>query len=266
VRLLVFLGLVVFLWLFMKYVERRQIYYPMRAIEMTPEDIGLKYEDVFFEASDGVRLNGWFIEAENSRGVVLFCHGNAGNISHRLDSILLLLRMDLDVFIFDYRGYGRSRGFTTEKGTYLDATAAYEYLSRERSIPPGRVVLFGRSIGGNVAIDLASKVKVACLVSESAFSSIEDMAKSIYGVRPPRWLLSNHFDAVSRIKKVGIPKLIIHSRDDEIVPFKQGRELFDAATDPKEFFELAGSHNEGFLRSGRGYVETIRDFVDRHLK
>jgi fermentation-respiration switch protein FrsA (DUF1100 family) len=264
-KLLVFLGLIVFLWLLIKYTERKQIFYPTRTIEMTPENAGLKYEDVFFCASDGVRLNGWFIEADSSRGVALFCHGNAGNISHRFDSISILMQMHLDVFIFDYRGYGRSGGFITEKGAYLDAAAAYEYLTRERRIEPGRIVLFGRSIGGNVAIDLATRVKVACIISESAFSSIEDMAKSIYGVRPPRWLLWNHFDAVSRLRNVDVPKLFIHSSDDEIVPFQQSRILFDAAREPKEFFELTGSHNEAFLRAGHGYMETVRKFIDRHL-
>jgi fermentation-respiration switch protein FrsA (DUF1100 family) len=265
VRLLIFVGLVVFLWLLIKFTERRQLYYPMRGIEMTPEGAGLKYEDVYFATSDGVKLNGWLMKADSSRGVALFCHGNAGNISHRFDTILILRQMDLDVFIFDYRGYGRSGGFATERGLYLDTQAAYEFLIKEKKMAPRDIVLFGRSIGGNVAIDLASRHEAACLISESAFSSIEDMAKSIYGVRPPRWLLSNHFDALSRIKEVNLPKLIIHSRDDEIVPFQQGQMLFDAAKEPKEFFELVGSHNEAFLRAGRAYHNRLREFIDKHL-
>ena len=264
-RLLIFLGLLVFLWLLIKYIERKQIFYPVRGIEMTPDRVGLRYEDVFFESEDGVRLNGWFIEADSSRGVVLFCHGNAGNISHRFDTIIILTRMDLDVFIFDYRGYGRSSGFMTERGAYLDALAAYDHLVKVKRIEPARILLFGRSIGGNIAIDLAAKVDATCLISEAAFTSIEDMARSIYGVRPPRWLLSNHFDAVSRMKNVKIPKLIIHSADDEIVPFSQGRVLFDAAAEPKEFFELTGSHNEAFLRTGRRYSEILMRFIDQHL-
>jgi len=265
-RLLVFLGLVICLWILIKYTERKQIFYPLRSIEMTPDRAGLKYEDVFFNASDGVRLNGWFIEADSSRGVILFCHGNAGNISHRFDTIVILSQMNLDIFIFDYRGYGRSGGVMTEKGAYLDAKAAYDHLAKVKKTKPGKIVLFGRSIGGNVAIDLATKVDAACLISESAFASIEDMAKSIYGVRPPRWLLSNHFDAMSRIKSVDIPKLIIHSSDDEIVPIRQGRMLFDAATEPKEFFELTGSHNEAFLAAGRGYSDRLGRFIDRYLR
>ena len=264
-RLLIIVGLVVFLWLLIKFTERKQLYYPIRGIEMTPESAGLKYEDVYFVSRDSVRLNGWFIEADSSRGVVLFCHGNAGNISHRFDSILIMRQMDVDVFIFDYRGYGRSGGLATEKGLYLDTEAAYEYLTREKKIHPRNIVLFGRSIGGNVAIDLAARREVVCLISESAFSSIEDMAKSIYGVRPPRWLLSNHFDALSRIGKVSVPKLLIHSRDDEIVPFRQGQMLFDAAGEPKEFFELVGSHNEAFLQAGMGYRNRLREFIDEHL-
>lgn len=266
VRLLALLSLIIFLWLMIKYTERKQLFYPMRGIEMTPDGAGLKYEDIYFDTADGKKLNGWFVEADSSRGVVLFCHGNAGNISHRLDSILIFREMGLDVFIFDYRGYGRSQGFVTEKGTYLDAAAAYDYLVNEKGFVPQRIVLFGRSVGGNVAIELAGNVRVACLISESAFSCIEDMAKSIYGVRPPRWLLSNHFDALSRIGKVDAPKLIIHSRDDEIVPFRQGQMIFENANEPREFFELVGSHNEAFLRAGRGYTSRLREFIERYLQ
>lgn len=265
-RLPVILGLLVFLWLAIKYLERKQLFYPMRRIEMTPKNAGLDYENVYFQSSDGVRLNGWFIKADRGKGTVLFCHGNAGNISHRLDSIIVFREMGLDVFIFDYRGYGRSGGWTTEKGAYLDAVAAFDYLVRMRTIPPDRVVIFGRSLGGNVAIDLATKVHAACLISEGAFSSIEDMAKAIYGVRPPRWLMSNHFNALSRIADVKMPKLIIHSRDDEIVPFRQGEKIFNSAREPKEFLELGGSHNEAFMTVYPEYRNRLASFIEKHLR
>jgi fermentation-respiration switch protein FrsA (DUF1100 family) len=262
VRLPVLLGVILVLYVLVKYAERKQIYYPTRFIEITPEDAGMEYEEVHLVTADGARLHGWYVPAESSRGVVLFCHGNAGNISHRLDSIIMFRELGLDVFIFDYRGYGKSRGWITEKGLYLDAEAAFDYLVEVRKIPSKKIVIFGRSIGGDVAIDLAARVDAACLITEGAFLSIEDMAKSIYKVRPPGWLLSNHFDALSRIKRVGMPKLIVHSRDDEIVPSSHGRRIFETAGGPKEFLELEGSHNDAFLVGGREYKRRLRDFID----
>ncbi len=264
-RLPVLLGVIFALYILLKYTERRQIYYPTRFIEITPEDAGMKYEEVQFESADGTRLHGWYVPADSSRGVLLFCHGNAGNISHRLDSIIIFRELGLDVFIFDYRGYGKSRGLVTEKGLYLDARAAYDYLVEARKTPPERIVVFGRSIGGDVAIDLAVKVDAACLITEGAFLSIEDMAKSIYRVKPPRWLLSNHFNGFERIGNVRMPKLIMHSRDDEIVPPSHGRMIFEAAGEPKEFFELEGSHNDAFLVGGRRYTDRLRQFIDRWM-
>jgi len=265
VRVLAIVCLIAFLWLALRYFERSQIFYPTRIIGMTPKNIGLGFEDVYFRTDDGLSLNGWFVKADTNKGVVLFCHGNAGNISHRLESIFVFKEMGFDVFIFDYRGYGRSRGWTTEKGVYADALAAYNYLVRVRSIPYDRVVVFGRSLGGNVAIDLATRVKAACLISESAFASIEDMARAIYGVRPPRWVLSNHFDAQSKISKVKMPKLIIHSRDDELVPFEHGQKIFNSALEPKDFFELTGSHNEYYLGTRSDYAKKIKSFIEQNL-
>lgn len=261
-RVLTIVCLIAFLLLALKYFERRQIFYPTRIVGMTPESMGLDFDDVYFKTDDGLSLNGWFVKADTNKGVVLFCHGNAGNISHRLESIFLFREMGFDVFIFDYRGYGRSRGWTTEKGVYADALAAYNYVVGIRGGRTDRVVIFGRSLGGNVAIDLATKVKAACLISESAFSSIEDMARAIYGVRPPKWMLSNHFDARSKISKVKMPKLIIHSRDDELVPYEQGRQIFNSAPEPKDFFELTGSHNEYYLGTRSDYAKKMRSFIE----
>lgn len=264
-KILTIVCLIAFALLALKYFERRQIFYPARIIGMTPRSMGLDFEEVYFRADDGLTLNGWFVKADTNKGVVLFCHGNAGNISHRLESIFLFKEMGFDVFIFDYRGYGRSRGWATEKGIYADALGAYNYLVGVRCIPYERVIIFGRSLGGNVAIDLASRVRAACLISESAFASIEDMARAIYGVRPPKWMLSNHFDAQSKISKVKMPKLIMHSRDDELVPFQHGQKIFDSALEPKDFFELAGSHNEYYLGTRSDYAKKMRLFIEQYL-
>ena len=188
-----YIGLAVLLMVF----QSRFIYFPERAIYANPDEIGLSYEAVSFEASDEVGLVGWFVPAEQSRGVVLFCHGNAGNISHRLESIQAFNRLGLDTFIFDYRGYGRSEGRTTERGTYRDAEAAWRYLVEGRQVDPSQMVIFGRSLGGTIAAWLVQERPPKALILESTFTSVPDMAAlgdpqpeiSVEGRRPDgcRW-------------------------------------------------------------------------------
>ena len=252
------------LFFFIRWFERKSLYFPTRKIEITPEDIGLTYEDVYFYTEDGLRLHGWFIPS-NSRKVLIYCHGNGGNISHRIELISLFHSMGLNVFIFDYRGYGKSRGITTEKGTIMDALAAYKYV-HESGTEPDCIIIFGKSIGANVGIDIASKVEAGILIVESGFTSVMDVARDIYGVRPPDFLIQNKYNALDKIKKVTVPKLIIHSRNDEIVPLRHGERLFNAAKEPKEFFEIRGGHNDGFLVTGEEYRIRIDDFIRRYIK
>ncbi len=258
-RILIAMAVVLFLPVLVKYFERKSIYFPTREIEITPGDFGLDYEDITFRTQDGVELNGWFIPAKPSKVCLLFCHGNGGNISHRLESIRMFHHIGLSVFIFDYRGYGRSRGVATERGTYLDALAAYQWLSK-RGEP---IFIFGRSLGGTIAIDLATRVEVTGLICESSFTSVMDMAKDIYRFRPPDWSISNRYDALLRIGEVRVPVLFIHSREDKMVPFQHGQRLFEAAREPKEFYILRGGHNEGFLMMGDEYTTTIEKFIKK---
>lgn len=264
IRIIILVGALLFLWAFLKYFERKNVYFPTPTIEATPKDIGLDYEDVFFKTKDGVTLNGWFIPANKKHPVLLFCHGNGGNISHRLESIAAFHKIGLNVFIFDYRGYGRSSGKVSEKGTYLDAIAAHNYIMSREDV--GNIIVFGRSLGGPIAIDLATKVKLSALICESSFTSIMDMAKEIFKVRIPARFLSYKYDALSKIKDVEPPKLIIHSENDEIIPFEHSKRLFEASKPPKEFYKLRGNHNQGFLIAGDEYLETIKTFIAKTTK
>jgi len=243
----------------------RMIYFPTPDLLATPSDYGLEYESVGFATNDGLKLHGWWIPAVPQRGVLLFFHGNAGNIGDRLESIEIFHRLGLTVFIIDYRGYGRSEGRPSEQGTYLDATAASRYLSEERGIDPSRVVIFGRSLGAAVATMLASEHPPKSLILESAFTSVPDMAATLFPLLPVRLLLGMQYDNLKRIVKIGCPLLIVHSRDDEIIPFEHGKRLFEAANDPKQLLEIRHGHNDGFVLSGPLYTEGLSEFIARYV-
>ena len=266
------------------------LYCPMREVSYTPEELDLDFEDVVFQTDDGLRLNGWYIPAplearrqkslrgsvqsesslltgpgSNSQFTVLFCHGNGGNIMHRLDSINFFSELGLSCFIFDYRGYGKSEGKTTEEGTYLDVMAAYGWLIREKKISPDDIIIFGRSLGGSIAAHLAAKVKAGSLVIESAFTSYADIGKKFYPYMPVRWFARFDYRTIDYVKDVRSPMMIIHSRNDEVVPFEFGLELYEEANEPKEFIEILGSHNDGFLVSSETYTRAWTKWL-RFLK
>ncbi len=238
------------------------IYYPYKKVEVTPAAIQLKYEDVFLTTSDNIKLNGWWIPRLNSRATLLFLHGNAGNISHRLDSIKIFHDLGLSVFIIDYRGYGNSEGKPSEKGTYLDAEAAWQYLVNEKNIASDEIIVFGRSLGGAVASWLATKHTVAGLILESTFTSIEDMGRHYYPYLPVKFLARIKYPTLKRISQVNSPVLVIHSPDDDIVPYQLGKKLFVQANEPKQFLNLTGGHNEGFLSSGNLYIQGLNNFLN----
>ncbi|MDP8237204.1 MAG: alpha/beta hydrolase [Candidatus Erginobacter occultus] len=243
--------------------EQHQMYYPIRGLEATPGEAGMAYEDVFLNPGDGVRIHGWWVPAEADRGTVLFCHGNAGNISHRLESIAVFHRLGLNVLIFDYRGFGRSEGSPDEEGTYLDAEAAYRHLREEKGIDPERIVIFGRSLGGAVAIELALRARAGALVAESTFTSAVEMGKLIFPFLPIRLLIRNRYDSLAKVGELQLPSLFIHSPGDELVPFEMGERLFQTAAEPKEFFRISGGHGDGFLITGPSYVEGIDSFLKK---
>ncbi len=254
VAVYVIFGVIIFLF------QKRFIYHPTRQIDQTPAGIGLAYEDVTLTTSDGVKITGWYVPADGARGTALFFHGNAGNISHRLPTLEMFHQMGLNALIIDYRGYGNSEGSPSEKGTYRDAEAAWEHLVKDRGEPPGRIVIFGRSLGGGVASWLAVAKQPAAVILESAFTSVPDMARKMYPIYPIGLLTRVRYDTLARIGELRCPVLVVHSRDDELVPPAHGRKLFEAAPEPKQFIETRGGHNEGFVDSA-DYESALRDFL-----
>jgi hypothetical protein len=254
---------------FVYYRQSSLIYYPnmpARNIVATPEQIGLEYQDVQFITEDNINLHGWFIPHQAAKGTVLFFHGNAGNISHRLESIEIFHRLELNIFIIDYRGYGQSEGEVSEQGTYHDAVAAWHYLTRTRGVNAKRIIIFGRSLGASIASWLASKHTPAALIIESGFSSVPSMAKRIYPFLPVSWLTYFKYDTRNYVKSIACPVLVAHSRSDDIIPFEEGREIFDAAPAAKQFLEMRGGHNDGFMISGPTYVDGLRSFIHGNLE
>ncbi len=250
---------------FMYFTQNSLLFLPEiggRDLESTPERFGLEYQEVSLATSDGETLHGWYLPAPGARYTLLFFHGNAGNISHRLDSLLLFRQLGLSQLILDYRGYGRSSGRPSEAGLYRDAQAAWDYLTDERGLAPGQIVLFGRSLGGAVAVWLAARERPAGLVVESSFTSVPDLGAELYPWLPVRWLSRLRFDSRGRIAQVSAPLLVVHSRNDEIIPFAHGQALLAAANPPKRLLELRGGHNDGFLVSREHYLEGLRGFFD----
>ena len=245
--------------------QSHYIYYPEPVLLADPGSIGLYFESVSFETMDRVKLCGWFVPSESARGVILFCHGNAGNISHRLESIQIFHRLGLDVFIFDYRGYGRSEGKPTEHGTYKDAEAAWRYLVEERQVHPKEIVVFGRSLGGAVASWLAQSHTPGALILESTFTSLPDMAATLYPYIPVKLLLRFKYNTAEYLGGLSCPVLIVHSRDDEIMRFSHGRRLFEIAKEPKKLLEITGTHNAGFITSGKRYEEGVAAFIREYI-
>lgn len=261
-------ALAVFYLIFAALVYFRQdslLYFPVRDISVTPRDIGMPFEEITLTTNDKTDLFAWYIPAAARRGVVLFCHGNAGNLSHRLESISIFHRLNLDVLIFDYRGYGKSSGAPSENGTYLDAEAAWNYLVDVRKINPREIIVFGRSLGSAVAAELSLRHSPGVLIIESGFTSIPDLGRKYYPWLPVRLLSRYRYATVEKVKKITAPKLIIHSPHDEIIPFSHGTALFENSLKPAEFLVIQGNHNEGFMISGNIYVDGIDHFIAQHL-
>ncbi|MBI3356095.1 MAG: alpha/beta hydrolase [Nitrospirae bacterium] len=228
---------------------------------------GLPLEDIWFQAADGARLFGWYVEAAADRPVILWCHGNAGNVINRLENLKLLYQLGLSVFLFDYRGYGKSQAVRpSEDGLYQDALGAYDYLTRIRKIRPERIVPFGRSLGASVAGELAARKPAAALILESSFPSVEAVAKFHYGGLPVHWLLGAEFRLIDRLPQLSLPKLIIHGDKDDIIPIELGRQVFDAAKPPKEWYVIQGAdHNNTYQVGGGAYFRRLADFIRKAI-
>ena len=240
------------------------VYYPDRIIGALPSNADMDFEDITLKTQDGESISAWYVPAgpDPAEGYTLiFCHGNAGNISHRLGSIATFHQLQLHVLIFDYRGYGKSTGKPTEKGTYLDAQAAWDHLVEEKQVPPGQIIIFGRSLGGAVATRLAGTVKPRALVLESAFTSAPDMARQMFPILPVRLLCRFKYDNLLLIPSIQCPIVIAHGRQDQTVPFSHSQKLFKKAPEPKRFIEFRGGHNDGGMDTDMVYRETFKKFL-----
>ncbi|MHC5139905.1 MAG: alpha/beta hydrolase [Planctomycetota bacterium] len=243
--------------------QGRMLYQPMRAVSYTPTDVGLGFEAVSLTTSDGVTLAGWYVPAAEAERTVLFCHGNAGNISHRLDSLKIFHELGLNCLIVDYRGYGDSTGKPTEIGTKIDILAGFQWLIEEKGMRPEEIILFGRSLGGSIAATIARDINPAGLVLESAFTSFDDVGAHYYPWLPVRLFSRFNYNTVEAVKQVTCSVLVIHSSDDEIIPYKFGQEIFAAANEPKQFADLKGTHNEGFYNHNGLYKQIWQDWLEQ---
>ena len=268
---MIFLTLILlafFLVMGLRFFERKMIFFPSIFPEgyWDTSPFPGKLEDCTFYADDGIRLHGWFVQAQHPRSssipALLFLHGNAGNITHRSTNIVLLAQLGINVFIFDYRGYGKSEGSPHEHGLYADAVAAYEYVLSRDDVEKNRIVFFGRSLGGAVAVELAMRKPCEALILESTFTSIQDMAALMFGGLPLRYLIRTKFDSIAKISTIYVPLLSIHGSKDSVVPFELGQQLFEAANQPKIFYPIEGAdHNDTYEHGGQDYFDRIAQFI-----
>lgn len=246
--------------------ESRLVFHPERVLAATPAQRGMTFEDVQLHASDGERLHGWFIPHASAHLTLLFFHGNAGNLTKCLDTFAILHRLGVNIFAIDYRGYGLSSGAPSEAGTYLDAEAAWRYLTGQRGVDPNKIIIFGRSLGGGVATWLAARVGAGGVVLESTFSSMPDVAQRLYPYVPVRWLARNRYDNLARINDIPTPILFIHSSDDELIPLSHSERLHGHFQGIKTLKIIKGSHADGFMLSGDLYVSALSQFFSERAK
>ena len=250
-----------------RWFENSRVYHPMRQLQATGAELGRPFENVFFTTSDGIELNGWFYpaaaNAPHGQLVFLNCHGNGGNISHRLGLYRALLELGANVFSFDYRGYGMSQGSPSEEGTHLDAQAAYHWL-RTKGFAGKNIIAYGESLGGGIASELCSREETGGLVLQSTFTSLRDLGAELYPWLPVRRVGKILYDTRSKLPRLKIPVLIMHSRDDGLIGFRHSQENFAAANEPKFFCELHGGHSDeacevpGFKAAMEKFLEVVQ--------
>ncbi|MZG53360.1 MAG: alpha/beta hydrolase [Nitrospinae bacterium] len=249
--------------------EKKIIFHPSKFPEgyWDPASMGLEVQDINFQSKDGKKLHGWFVGSPQARATLLWFHGNAGNLSHRLDNIQRLLPLNLNIFIFDYRGYGKSEGEPDEEGIYLDSLAAYNRILEIEGVSVDSLFLFGRSLGGICAVETALHKPARGLILESVFTSASDMSRKISPLIPLGWAIRSKLDAVNKVPDITLPKLFLHGNRDEIVPFDLGKKLYDAAADPKFFYTIEGAgHNDTYIMGGRDYYKALDEFITETLK
>mgnify|MGYP006281037631 CR=1 FL=1 len=246
----------------MAYLLQERVLFPATSeLDRDPAFYDWPFEDVVLPVGE-YWTHGWFVPLENARGVVLFSHGNAGNLADRLESIGFLRAMGFAVMAYDYGGYGKSTGRPSEARLYADIRAVWNYLTAERGYDPDEIVLFGRSLGGGPTTDLAAEVRPAGVVLESTFTSAPAVANDIFRLIPLGWVLRHQFDNRTKVPLIQAPLMVVHSPDDTLIRYKHGRALYERATEPKRFLELRGDHNEGFVLSGAVYKQGWESFLE----
>lgn len=241
--------------------QSNHVYFPTKYIISSPEDIGLNYEDIYLQASDGTKINGWYIPSSGSYTLLVF-HGNGGNISDRIGLIKIFNKVGLSVFIIDYRGYGKSEGKPSEDGTYLDANAAWNYLIKKKGISPKEIIIYGRSLGGPIAAKSAKEGNPAALVLDSTFTSIKDIGAELYPYLPVKKFFKYEYNTLAFLKDVRCPVMVIHSKGDDYIPFIHGQKTYNNIVSEKKLVIIAGSHNDGIATSKDIYLEEIASFLN----
>ena len=245
--------------------QSKFVFMPGKTIFMTPDEKGMDYEELWIAVPDGTKINAWFIKAEDPKGTLLFCHGNAGTMSHRIESAAIFHSLGMNVMLFDYRGYGRSPGSPSEENTYEDAEAVWNYLLEEKSIPEDRIVVLGRSMGGPVGAKIAKDHKPKLCILESTFSSALDVARFRFPVFPTKLLVRIKYPTIDYVREIKCPLLLVHSSDDEIIPYNMGEMIYAAANDPKDFLQLSGGHNETYFECVELYREKLETTIRKYL-
>lgn len=265
ILLIIFIVLCMFInFLFSKYIFPKALYQRSSVIYRTPELNGWDYEDVFVSVGKE-KTHGWYIPCENPKGFILFSHGNAGNVADRLESVGIFRNLGMSVLVYDYGGYGQSTGKPSEERCCQDALAMWRWLTEEKKVLPGQVVLFGRSLGGAVTANLATKVNCAGVILESTFLSTVDVAKDMFRWFPARFARGNEFNTKEKANQIKSPVLVIHSPEDTLIKYYHGKQIFDLLSVDKEFLEIRGDHNEGFIITGEKYHDGLRNFIEKVL-
>lgn len=257
---MIYLLIIILIYVF----QDKLVYRPKKEITDDPASVGLSFRQFEVVTEDGARLHGWFVPADSARLTILYCHGNAGNISDRLETLLFFNKLGVNVAIFDYRGYGKSEGKPNEEGTYKDATAVWQYLLRDGNVNEENMIIMGRSLGGPIAAKLACDHNPAAVILESTFTSAVDLGSDMYPWLPINWLLKFDYETQKYLKQINAPVFMAHSVDDDVVPFQHGQDLFEIADQPKVFVELIGSHELGYKETGSKYRESLTEFLEEH--
>ncbi len=223
-----------------------------------------KYEDVLLDVGSE-KTKAWFMPVENARGAVIFSHGNAGALSDWFEAAMPFRTLGFSVLMYDYGGYGDSTGRSSEQRCYADIRAMWKFLTVDRGMPPEKILLFGRSLGGGATAQLATEVSPGAVILESTFSSVPELAGEIFRIFPMRLLIWNRFDTFSKIRNIHAPILVVHSPDDTLVPYRHAKANFERANEPKQFLEIRGDHNDGVFISAEVYQEGLAQFVGKYF-